>query len=345
MGNARRGLERQFLFIGGVNTSTNQVWCIRSSNAKNGAVTPTFDQSTAVNLGGTFGFSQNINPEGLVGQLFLAVDRSGTSTNNNIYMMASVRPTGATNGADVMFVRSTNGGLTFSAPKRVNDDPINPSKWHWFGTFAVAPNGRLDSVWLDTRNAANNTDSQLFYSYSLDAGVTWSPNVAGEQFVQSVPRLSEPEQDGRLHYHGFRQYRSRCRVCRHVQSRRRHLLRSRRSSGAYPTHLTPHRTAYSYPHPNSNSTPTPPLRTHQPRPPAATPTPTPSPRRRRASHRNPLHQLRPRLRLRRSTSRLGCEFKPVITSASAGSSSPGTPRHVLLRAIGPSIIGCFRCAR
>ena len=33
-------------------------------------------------------------------------------------------------------------------------------------------------MWFDTRNAANNTDSQLFYSYSTDGGVTWSPNVA-----------------------------------------------------------------------------------------------------------------------------------------------------------------------
>ena len=181
------------LFIGGVNTARDQVWCIRSSNAKNGAVTPTFDQSTAVNLGGTFGFSQNINPEGLVGQLFLAVDRSGTGTNNNIYMLASVRPTGATNGADVMFVRSTNGGTSFSAPKRINDDPINHSKWHWMGTFSVAPNGRLDSVWLDTRNAANNTDSQLFYSYSTDAGVTWSPNVAVSNSFN--PFLGYPQQN------------------------------------------------------------------------------------------------------------------------------------------------------
>ena len=52
------------------------------------------------------------------------------------------------------------------------------NKWHWFGTFSVAPNGRLDAVWYDSRNAANNTDSQLFYSWSTDAGVTWSPNVA-----------------------------------------------------------------------------------------------------------------------------------------------------------------------
>jgi hypothetical protein len=166
------------LFIGGVNLNTNQIWCIRSSSAKNGAVVPSFDRSTAVNLGGHIAFSEPINPEGLVGQVFLAVDRSGTITNNNVYMLASVQPTGFTNGSDVMFVRSTNGGQTFSAPRRVNDDPINHAKWHWFGTLSVAPNGRIDAVWLDTRNAANNTNSQLFYSSSLDGGNSWSPNVA-----------------------------------------------------------------------------------------------------------------------------------------------------------------------
>ena len=34
-----------------------------------------------------------------------------------------------------------------------------------------------DSVWYDTRNAGDNLQSQLFYSYSTDAGSTWSPNV------------------------------------------------------------------------------------------------------------------------------------------------------------------------
>src|SRR4029077_11955357 len=106
-----------------------------------------------------------------------AVDRSGTATNNNIYMLASVLPPGQST-TEVMFVRSTDGGLTFSAPLRVNDDTNHQSKWHWFGTFAVAPNGRLDAVWHDTRNAANNRDSQLFYSWSTDGGLTWAPNVA-----------------------------------------------------------------------------------------------------------------------------------------------------------------------
>ena len=61
-----------------------------------------------------------------------------------------------------MFVRSTDGGLTFSTPRKINDDAnFQAAKWHWFGTFAVAPNGRLDAVWYDNRNASND-DSQLF---------------------------------------------------------------------------------------------------------------------------------------------------------------------------------------
>ena len=166
------------LFLGAVNLDTGQIWCVRSTNAKNGAVIPTFDQSTPVNLGGEIVFAEPINPEGLVGQVFLAVDRSGTSTNNNVYMLASVQPTGFATGSDVMFARSTDEGRTFSAPRRINDDPINHAKWHWFGTLSVAPNGRIDVVWLDSRNAANNTDSQLFYSYSIDGGNSWSRNVA-----------------------------------------------------------------------------------------------------------------------------------------------------------------------
>jgi hypothetical protein len=164
------------LFIGG-GDSGSSFWCIRSTNAKNPNVTPTFDQVTTVNMGGSLVYGGSVNPGGLAGQIFIAVDRSGGPTNNNIYMVASVSPFGG-NGTDVMFARSTDGGATFSGPHRINDDPVNPNKWHWFGTIGVAPNGRIDSVWLDSRNAANNLDSQLFYSYSTDGGVTWAPNVA-----------------------------------------------------------------------------------------------------------------------------------------------------------------------
>src|SRR6266516_7138 len=118
------------LFIGG---EGNTFYCVRSSNAQFGNQTPTFDRVTPVNMGGDLAFG-GINPAGLDGQLFLAIDRSGGPTNNNIYMLASVVPPGRST-TDVMFARSTDGGLTFSTPVRVNDDAHFQAHWHWFGTF------------------------------------------------------------------------------------------------------------------------------------------------------------------------------------------------------------------
>src|SRR5262249_16993642 len=57
-----------------------------------------------------------------------------------------------------------------------NDDP-GTDNWQWFGAIAVAPDGRLDVVWNDTRNSGQVNISQLFYAWSYDAGATWSPNV------------------------------------------------------------------------------------------------------------------------------------------------------------------------
>jgi hypothetical protein len=178
------------LFIGGGNGGSS-FWCIRSSNAQNGNQTPTFDQVTTVNMGGSM-VSGSVNPGGLIGQIFLAVDRSGSPTSNNIYMLCSVRPPSYSNGTDVMIARSTNGGASFSTPVKINDDATT-NKWHWFGTFSVAPNGRLDAVWYDTRNDSGNLLSQLFYSYSTNGGVTWAPNIAVSQPFD--PTQGWPNQD------------------------------------------------------------------------------------------------------------------------------------------------------
>jgi hypothetical protein len=151
-------------------------YCVRSSNAQNPGVTPTFDRVTSVNLGGDL-IQGGINGIGLCGQTFVAIDRSGGATNNNVYVLASVLPSGR-GTTDVMFARSTDDGLTFSAPIRINDDPNPQNDWHWFGTLAVAPNGRIDVVWYDTRNGGNHINSQLFYSWSTDGGLTWAPDIA-----------------------------------------------------------------------------------------------------------------------------------------------------------------------
>jgi len=77
-----------------------------------------------------------------------------------------------------MFARSTNGGASWSAPVRINDDASNANAYHWFGTLSVAPSGRLDACWNDTRHDSTQTHSQLYYAFSQDGGLTWSPNTA-----------------------------------------------------------------------------------------------------------------------------------------------------------------------
>lgn len=148
----------------------------RSSNAKFAGQAITWDLSTTVNLGGSMVMSAGPNPVGLLGQCWVDVDRGNGPNRGNIYLLCSVDPPGP-DPLDVMFVRSTDGGLNWSAPRRINDD-LGTGAWQWFGTMSVAPNGRIDAVWLDTRSDPGGYDSVLYYSCSSDGGLTWSANEA-----------------------------------------------------------------------------------------------------------------------------------------------------------------------
>jgi hypothetical protein len=162
-----------------------QFWLNRSTNAPNHAVPFAFDLTVPVDLGGTLGFGGGPpNGVGLLGQAQVAVDRSTNSTRGYVYALCStVSPT---NQCDVMFARSVNRGVSWSKPVRINTDP-GTNAFHWFGTIAVAPNGRIDVCWYDTRGSTNINVSQLYYSFSMDGGITWSANRAvSPQFDTSV---------------------------------------------------------------------------------------------------------------------------------------------------------------
>lgn len=127
-----------------------------------------------VPLGGSMVISGSPNPAGLLGQANVAVDHSTGSTAGNVYLLSSVDPAGS-DPADVYLARSEDGGNTWGAPVRVNNDAGNA--WQWFGAHAVAPNGRIDVIWMDTRDTGSSTMSQLYYSYSWDGGDSWFENV------------------------------------------------------------------------------------------------------------------------------------------------------------------------
>jgi len=173
------------VYLCGGDTSLNNFAIARSSNAQNAGDAVIFDISAAVSLGGTVPFGGGVNPAGIMGTPWIGAHPS----NDEVYLLSSVNPPGG-DPLDVMFARSDDGGATWSAPIRVNDVRAG---YQWFGTMSVAPNGRIDVVWNDTRNDPSNQTSQLFYAFSTDGGFTWSPGI--EVSPPYNHSLGYPQQD------------------------------------------------------------------------------------------------------------------------------------------------------
>ncbi len=165
------------LYLGGLTQDGFSHLFSISTDAQNPAVAPTFSPAKPINLGGVVAvFGALPNPAGLLGHVWIKTDQSGGPTNGNLYMLESADPPGP-DPLDVMLIRSEDGGTTWSDPVRVNDDDPSTNAWQWFGTMSVAPNGRLDVVWNDTRNSGEPNLCELYYAFSMDAGRTWSENV------------------------------------------------------------------------------------------------------------------------------------------------------------------------
>ncbi|HTJ74704.1 MAG TPA: sialidase family protein [Acidimicrobiales bacterium] len=76
--------------------------------------------------------------------------------------------------ANILFVRSTDGGASWSPSVRLDDDQV-PLVTHFTPQIDVAPNGRVDVVWYDFR-LQQGFAPDLYYTHSSDNGATWSPN-------------------------------------------------------------------------------------------------------------------------------------------------------------------------
>ncbi len=181
------------LYMGGV--EGDQVLVGLSTNANQASEAVVWDRVSSVNLLGRRKRGRNgqdPNPGGLLGQTWVAVNQSDGPERGHVYLLSSVERTNNEDPLDVMFSRSVNGGVNWSTGIRINDDPTNRA-WQWFGTMSVAPNGRIDAVWLDTRDDLEGFDSALYYSFSEDDGLTWSDN---ERLSESFdPHLGWPQQN------------------------------------------------------------------------------------------------------------------------------------------------------
>ena len=98
----------------------------------------------------------------------------------------NARPGGTPNGnMDIMFSRSSDGGVTWSAARRLNDDATTARQW--MPDLAIDPSGGIHVAWMDQRESTRH----VYYVSSMDGGTTWAPNLrvtdAGTPFSFTRP--------------------------------------------------------------------------------------------------------------------------------------------------------------
>ena len=76
-------------------------------------------------------------------------------------------------GGDIHFVKSTDAGVSFSAPVKLNARP-GSDRSQWFPYIAVASTGRVYATWYDQQFVSSGDVTETLMTYSDDGGVTWS---------------------------------------------------------------------------------------------------------------------------------------------------------------------------
>jgi hypothetical protein len=109
---------------------------------------------------------------------YIAADNTFGPNRGRLYCVyASNDPPGDGNKPDIWCRSSTNGGLTWSAAKRINDD-LNPQtnhQWHP-AIWCDKQTGRLYVQWMDSRDTPTHDSAFIYGAYSDNGGISFSAN-------------------------------------------------------------------------------------------------------------------------------------------------------------------------
>ena len=144
-----------------------KAWCVVVARSTDGGATWT-RANTGVPVPKTL-----INPR-------LAIDPTVGST-GKLYVVYQRRivtpPNPPSDPSDITLQSSSNGGVTWSSPVRVNDDPagaVQTNPW-----LAVGPGGIVDVIWNDQRNQYPGDSTRMgdiYFASSTNGGATFSAN-------------------------------------------------------------------------------------------------------------------------------------------------------------------------
>jgi hypothetical protein len=97
-----------------------------------------------------------------------------------VYSGGDLEPTGTYscgggtgNHSDTLFRRSTDAGATWTAPVKINSDPVGGNKDHYYPWMSVLPNGQIWVGWNDRRDDPNDFLSKWYQAHSNNEGTTW----------------------------------------------------------------------------------------------------------------------------------------------------------------------------
>lgn len=80
---------------------------------------------------------------------------------------------------DIYITKSTNGGVSFTTPVRVNDVIQGHQFFPW---VSVDENGKVHVIWYDTRTGGYNLD--VYYAYSENYGASFSQSIKVNDYTK-----------------------------------------------------------------------------------------------------------------------------------------------------------------
>ena len=115
------------------------------------------------------------------------VDKTTGTYAGRIYIVTSqINLSPAGSDADIVIHSSTNGGTTWSAGVRVNQDALNNGKTQWFPVVKVDESGGVNVAYYDDRNVLTDS-AEVYVSRSLDGGATWTDVLVSDARFRVLP--------------------------------------------------------------------------------------------------------------------------------------------------------------
>ncbi|OFX60674.1 MAG: hypothetical protein A2046_05765 [Bacteroidetes bacterium GWA2_30_7] len=164
------------IFYGTKDGSTMALWHSVSVNGGVSFSSPNIISNLRFNLP-----ILEISPEDLIpgidnNRLYPSPYIASDPNNGNVYVTWTAFGIDGNNGkgSEIFFSRSSDNGISWTAPIVVNDD--HTARHNYYSSIVVKKNSDIKISWYDRRNDTSNIKSNYYYTTSKDFGNTFEPN-------------------------------------------------------------------------------------------------------------------------------------------------------------------------